>query len=401
MVKLDKKELISISKLGGNNADLYIARITQEKIEEVKYIINNLKLQKGDDGKTPTDKELIDLIKPLIPEPIKGDDAEPITDEQLIELIKPLIPEIPEVIHGVDGKDYVLTSDDLKEIANLVDVEVPELVEKTPEEVRDLLENLEGEERLDISAIKGLDEKLKELKDNSGDRKIVGGGGNRLLKNLLDVNLSELDIVDNKYVLGSGTVKTIVAGKNITVDNTDIYNPIVNSLSDRYRTTSTDTNDIISTGQLTFTVDTDLAYIPNQDVLIDASSDNYMNGTVLSYNDITGELVVDIKHKHGSGTFSNWDINLDAITVSLDNYIQQEFETVSKNLKSFPSVLGYTADNLTSITYTTDTGTIIKTLNYTGDNLTSIVLSGDTPNGIDLTKTLSYVGDNLTNITYS
>lgn len=77
------------------------------------------------------------------------------------------------------------------------------------------------------------------------------------------------------------------------------------------------------------------------------------------------------------------------------------FEVISKNLYTYPYVLNYTGDNLTSIVYTTDTGTITKTFAYTGDNLISITLSGDTPNGIDLIKTLTYTGENLTSIAYS
>jgi hypothetical protein len=77
------------------------------------------------------------------------------------------------------------------------------------------------------------------------------------------------------------------------------------------------------------------------------------------------------------------------------------FDTVSKNLKSYPWVGSYTGDQLDSLTFTIPGGTIVKTLNYTGDKLTSVVLSGNTPSGIDLTKTLSYTGDNLTGVTYS
>lgn len=78
------------------------------------------------------------------------------------------------------------------------------------------------------------------------------------------------------------------------------------------------------------------------------------------------------------------------------------FETVSKNLKSYPSVLNYTGDNLSSIVYDLGGGlSITKTLNYTNGILTSIVLSGDTPSGISLNKTLSYTGSSLTSITYS
>ena len=80
---------------------------------------------------------------------------------------------------------------------------------------------------------------------------------------------------------------------------------------------------------------------------------------------------------------------------------QEEFETVAKNLKSYPNSRSYTGARLDSVTYTVPGGTIIKTLNYTGDKLTSVVLSGDTPSGIELTKTNTWTGDNLTGVAYS
>lgn len=77
------------------------------------------------------------------------------------------------------------------------------------------------------------------------------------------------------------------------------------------------------------------------------------------------------------------------------------FETVSKNLNSYPGTLNYTSGNLISIAYNTGTGTVTKTFNYTGGVLTSIVLSGDLPSGIALTKTLSYTNGILSGISYS
>lgn len=41
-----------------------------------------------------------------------------------------------------------------------------------------------------------------------------------------------------------------------------------------------------------------------------------MHGTITSYNDGTGEMIVDIQNKTGSGTYSSWTINLDAIAAS-------------------------------------------------------------------------------------
>ena len=81
---------------------------------------------------------------------------------------------------------------------------------------------------------------------------------------------------------------------------------------------------------------------------------------------------------------------------------QETFETVSKNIKSYPATLNYSGSILSSIVYSIGAATITKTLNYDiGGNLTSVVLSGDTPAGIALTKTLTYTGNNLTGITYS
>ncbi|CAB4125160.1 hypothetical protein UFOVP53_71 [uncultured Caudovirales phage] len=86
------------------------------------------------------------------------------------------------------------------------------------------------------------------------------------------------------------------------------------------------------------------------------------------------------------------------ITPSIAEY----FETVSKNLKSYPYSLNYTSGVLNSIVYTIDgSHSITKTFNYTLGTLTSLTLSGDTPTGIFLTKSLTYTGSNLTSVTYS
>ena len=80
---------------------------------------------------------------------------------------------------------------------------------------------------------------------------------------------------------------------------------------------------------------------------------------------------------------------------------QEEFETVSKNLKSWNATFAYSLGVLQTITYTDGVDTIVKTFNYTGPQLTSIVLSGDTPSGVSLTKTFGYTGPSLTSVTYS
>ena len=82
--------------------------------------------------------------------------------------------------------------------------------------------------------------------------------------------------------------------------------------------------------------------------------------------------------------------------------LQETFETVSRNLKSYSAVLNYTGDVLTSMVYTVPAvGTITKTLSYSSGRLVAVILSGDTPLGITLTKALTYTGDALTGIAYS
>jgi hypothetical protein len=108
-------------------------------------------------------------------------------------------------------------------------------------------------------------------------------------------------------------VTTVTAGTNISVTGTSTA-PIINSLSDRYKTSSV-TSNTIGNGAKTFTVDANLAYIPLQEVLIVYDPSNHMHGEVTSYNNVTGALVVDVKNHTGGGTYASWVINLDGTPV--------------------------------------------------------------------------------------
>jgi hypothetical protein len=106
-------------------------------------------------------------------------------------------------------------------------------------------------------------------------------------------------------------VATVSAGTNISVTGTSTA-PIINSLSDRYKTSSL-TSVLIGNGAKTFTVDANLAYIPLQEVLIVYDPSNHMHGEVTSYSGTT--LVVDVKTHTGGGTYATWVINLDGTPV--------------------------------------------------------------------------------------
>lgn len=84
---------------------------------------------------------------------------------------------------------------------------------------------------------------------------------------------------------------------------------------DIYSTTSTTTLTVAKTTQ-TLTVGTYLGYTPLQDVTIAATADptnQHMHGLVTSYNQTTGVMVVDVKSKTGSGTYSAWTVNIGGI----------------------------------------------------------------------------------------
>lgn len=125
-------------------------------------------------------------------------------------------------------------------------------------------------------------------------------------------------------------------------------------------------------------------------------------GKVVRYLDSGAEVSEHVTELNfGSGMSSSYDGEGRITLRSTGAGTADSFETVSKNLSSYNAAFNRTGDDLTSIVYTTDGGTITKTLTRTGENLSSIVLSGDTPGGIDLTKTFTRTGDDITSITYS
>jgi hypothetical protein len=79
---------------------------------------------------------------------------------------------------------------------------------------------------------------------------------------------------------------------------------------DRYSTTSSTNLTIASSGTITLTVDTGLAYSAAQSVIIANNGSNYMTGTVNSYNSGTGVMTVILAASAGSGSYSSWSVNL-------------------------------------------------------------------------------------------
>lgn len=77
------------------------------------------------------------------------------------------------------------------------------------------------------------------------------------------------------------------------------------------------------------------------------------------------------------------------------------FETIYKNLASFPNVIDRTNRRLVYITYTIDTlRSIVATIDRTVKNVVTITLTGDTGYTKSLVKTIIMDGKNIIDISY-
>lgn len=101
---------------------------------------------------------------------------------------------------------------------------------------------------------------------------------------------------------------------------------------DKFFTTSVTSNTIASSGNLTFIVDTNLAYTKFQGLIIINDPSNYMFGEVVSYNALTGELIVSITSSIGAGTFTSWSINVGGSTAGGGSTISNSFHTIDFSL---------------------------------------------------------------------
>lgn len=95
--------------------------------------------------------------------------------------------------NGKDGKDAEVTKEHLEMAAKMACdlIDLPDFrkyITEQPEAIRDSLELLQDDERLDVSAIKGLDELLKKYKGKS--EMVVGGI--RFLTQLADVRITSI-----------------------------------------------------------------------------------------------------------------------------------------------------------------------------------------------------------------
>lgn len=178
---LFKKVLLLEKEL--NRLKEELPKLKEEIRNELPNLDNVLKSVKGKDSHP---EEVAPLIINPVSDILKNDD------------------EFQDLARGHQGDSYILTEEDKKEIAKSIKVPIVEkviektevIVEKpivteitkvtneikevaksdTPEQIRDKLEELEGENRLDKKAIRGLEEELEKLKKGDSGVRFIGGG---------------------------------------------------------------------------------------------------------------------------------------------------------------------------------------------------------------------------------
>lgn len=160
------------SQLPKSNENVESPLPTSELLE----IFNRLR---GRNGKTPTEDELIKIIKPLIPKVKHGESP---TRDELVALIKPLIPEVKDGYTPKRGKDY-FTHADIQYLLSLAtpikgkhyrdgkdgepgkngkNATLPSLQELAISAIN-LLETFEGDDRLDVKAIKNIEKLIRQI----------------------------------------------------------------------------------------------------------------------------------------------------------------------------------------------------------------------------------------------
>lgn len=364
----------------------YPTEITVNNLPEVQKVeITNLPEEKDD-------KEQVALLKEIAKELKKK--------EQYAYDIE-IDPALKEQLRGdkgdggIDGKDGQNGSPD------------------TPEQIVDKLESLKGNDRLDVSAVKGIEEIINRIKET----KIVSGGV-RLLVNLFDVSISSPTdgqaIVynattqkwENGTISGSGAVDSVngetgavvlttgdiaedtdanyVSDAQLVVlgntSGTNTGDNAVNSLYSGLVSNATHTGEVTGATSLTL----DKTAITNKSTVTVAGADYVLISDTSDSGDLKKVLASDLIGGGGSG-------------------YTETFETVSANLSAYDYVIAYNGSgDVSTITYNLGGGLeVVKTLNYTSGDVTSIVLSGDTPSGISLTKTLTYTSGDVTGIAYT
>lgn len=207
-IKKKDIDLVKLAELGGQDLELFLLDKINKAEEEFKQKIDNIK---NDIGKIkPEVQKAIEQVK--LKKGDKGDDGIDGKDADEEKIVKEVIKQIPKPIDGENGRDgkngkdgetpVINTTEIAENASKLISKELLPLIPKIDdikqdlprmsEDIRNALELLQGEERLDFSAIKGLRGALNKLRE----RPRLGGGGG------LSKIALEMKFIDNETPSG-------------------------------------------------------------------------------------------------------------------------------------------------------------------------------------------------------
>ena len=259
---------------------------------------------------------------------IKGDNGKDGKDghspdkEELIALIEPLIPQVK------DGKDYVLTEQDKKEIAGTIKVPIVEKVIEKREVIREqpIVTNeirevaVTDEPKLIKEKLLSVGINYDEIKDTPDIPKLIRmtkqASKTASLSELDDVNLTGLTQTDGKYNLGSGGSGGASAYTDltdaITVDLPTVNTPLASALSGKEPTITSGTTSQYYRGDKTFqTLDKNAVGLGN----VDNTSD--VNKPISSATQTALNLKYDASNPSGYQTAPQVASSISAATVGL------------------------------------------------------------------------------------
>ena len=210
-------------------ADMIVTRVTEfGKTVKNGQDGESITGPKGEQGNTPTADEIITLIKPLIPQPVKGDKGDMPKAENILALIKPLIPKvkdgktptdeellnlirplIPAPLNGKDGRDGVDGSPDK-----------PKIIAEKLNTLKDVVEN---------DVIKGLTNLINNLRQSIRENKKGGGMGNAIHETFLGDGLTTSFLLSSNVAASGNAIWIRYQGQ--TLVHTEHYTISGKSLS--------------------------------------------------------------------------------------------------------------------------------------------------------------------------
>lgn len=311
----------------------YVKKVTKA-IEEGKI--------KGIDGFTPQpDRDYLTL-------PTATKEINKVLNVAIDKLEGDVKKALAKVKPGEKGKDAVVTSKQIEEAAKIAFgmIKIPDfasLITENPEAIRNSLELLKGKDRLDKSAIDGLDEAINEVHQRISKLKSsTGGGGKHSLAFLNDVFLNNLQ--DGQSLVWDATTGKFV---NETVSGgggSGAWGGITGTLSDQ-----TDLQTALNAKQATITGLTSSGAELN---ILDGAT---LTTTELNYVDgVTSNIQTQLdsksstSHNH-TGVYQPLDTDLTTIaglTATTDSFMQAKGSAwAARTIAQVKTDLGLTGTN--------------------------------------------------------